>query len=821
MQTGLVAPPGAAILHTDVSQTEILPGIRSLGITAQHIVYDRQRNFIYASVPGLVSGDLGNSIVAIVPDTGEIAFSVFCGSEPTKLALSADGKYLYVGLIGLNAIHRINLITRTADATFYLPTGKFPRDLVVQPRDANVVAVSMYLKGVIPSYAGVAILDNGVLRPQTTSAFGISDVIRFGESSSVLYGLNNETTEWGVRKLLVSATGVKETSALTHVLQLSGGPGIASMEYAAGRLFLTSGLVLNAGDWSSMGGYPASGPVLPDSARDRVYFLTRPDSANVTLQAYVLSDGSFAEEIRIPTVGQPFYPTRWGQTGLAFLTTNHELILSAGYLVPPSLAPPPSPVLTGLAPSSIGSGAGETIVTLTGFSFTPESVVRIAGREVETIFGGDSELMAIVPASDLLTPGGLTVEVVNTGPIPTTSGSMPLLIAPGIQPAARSIVPAVAYPGTEFTATIAGQNLAGASRISFSDIGVTAVVNTASDSLLSVTIQIDQRARIGTYTFKIDANTGTSPEFSGLIVRVGERVGAVPIIHPSNSTDFGMALSNPTNTEAVTTLIARDYNGNIITGTGITNPSRVIVPPSAQIALRADELFGAGMSGRNGWIEILSTSTALQGMFLVFDAQLTYADGAAIQTSGSRQILFPNVRISQGTSTFLSYVNTGDADLDSVDIHFFDSQQERRFRVRIPARSGFAGPASALLPGVSEFTGYTVIEDASNNPTNVLTGFETYKNQGDIAALNAFPDSASLRTGYLAHFVSQGGFSSRIVLINYSSSSQTVRITASGLERDGRALNPTTVERSLPMFARLEESVDQMFGLSEGPLISG
>src|SRR5206468_4690953 len=50
---------------------------------------------------------------------------------------------------------------------------------------------------------------------------------------------------------------------------------------------------------------------------------------------------------------------------------------------------------------------------------------------------------------------------------------------------------------------------------------------------------------------------------------------------------------------------------------------------------------------------------------------------------------------------------------------------------------------------------------------------------------------------------------------------QALHVTAQGLEVNGSAQTPVTVERTLPAHGRLEERADQMFGLSGDALITG
>src|SRR5207253_3104057 len=107
---------------------------------------DPNTQLIYASVPGR-AGDIGNSITIIDPVSGEVGPSIFIGSEPNKLALSDDGKYLYVGLDGAAAVRRFEIATRTPGLQFALGSDSFfgpyqVDDLAVLPGQPGSVAVS-------------------------------------------------------------------------------------------------------------------------------------------------------------------------------------------------------------------------------------------------------------------------------------------------------------------------------------------------------------------------------------------------------------------------------------------------------------------------------------------------------------------------------------------------------------------------------------------------------------------------------------------------------------------------------------------------------
>ncbi len=301
----------------------------------------------------------------------------------------------------------------------------------------------------------------------------------------------------------------------------------------------------------------------------------------------------------------------------------------------------------------------------------------------------------------------------------------------------------------------------------------------------------------------------------------------MPVLQATDSADVGIALSNPTLSSVTVTLTARDYTGAMISGTDIKNPATLTVPGSGQKALRAVEIFGTGVTGKIGWVQLDSSSVALKGFFLVFDKNLTFIDGAELQTTQSTRIIFPKVSGSADTPTTITFVNAGATDLAIAAVTFFDNNGRQVVRKHLPikARTGFSGPVTNLLPEATGQEGYVVVDSSGvpfSAPAQSLVGFETYKNKLDVAALNAVPDSVQARIGYLPHLASQAGYTTRLALVNYSNTEQVVRITADGLEANGTSIGPAvTVEKRIPAYGRLEQTADSLFSLTGNALITG
>ncbi|MDQ3920050.1 MAG: hypothetical protein M3348_16415, partial [Acidobacteriota bacterium] len=159
--------------------------VRLLPLPASDVIYNAADKTLYASVPSS-AGASGNSVAPVNPVTGEVGTPVFVGSEPNRLAMSDDGRTLYVSLDGAFSVRRFDTQTRTAGQQF--PLGieliyglRSLSDLAVAPGDPNVLAIALQ--------RGVAIFENGQQRPAwNNDGLSTSSYIAFSNSESKLYG---------------------------------------------------------------------------------------------------------------------------------------------------------------------------------------------------------------------------------------------------------------------------------------------------------------------------------------------------------------------------------------------------------------------------------------------------------------------------------------------------------------------------------------------------------------------------------------------------------------------------------------------------------
>lgn len=303
--------------------------VHTVNVTTNDLVYDANTNKIYASVPS-ANGSNGNSIGVINPTTYLLENTIFIGSEPTVLAISDNGQYIYSGFSGTSTVRRFDVTTQTAGIQFSLGSDSFTgsyyaEDIEVMPGEPTTIAISRKNNGFSPRHEGVAIYDNNIMRPTTTPDHTGSNRIEFTSSNSLL-GYNNESTEYGIRRLSVNSGGVSNVSVTGNVLSNFNLDFIYKNNY----MYATDGKVVDVTTAPFVSGQftNVSGPVVYDTYYNRVCFASYDWSGNITFKrfnpnTYLLFDSlpisqAFGTVKSLITCGNGCY---------AFNTTDNKVII--------------------------------------------------------------------------------------------------------------------------------------------------------------------------------------------------------------------------------------------------------------------------------------------------------------------------------------------------------------------------------------------------------------------------------------------------------------------------------------------------------------
>lgn len=329
----------AAIPSLSVASATGVPFTVYLRIPNNDIVYRANDGLLYASIPAAAGAEVGNSIVAIDPDTGAIAHSILLGSEPNKLALSSDGNQLYVSQDSAHGYRQVDLSSGAVSSLYPLldssdtdaDDGAAVTSMAVMPGQPNTVAI--YSSGY-----GTAVYDAGTPRPNISSMLFAGDVLSgalaFSPDGNTLYAAGR----WGLFSLVVDPLGF---TGYQYLYPLSLEP--ERLQYDGGRLYQSNGVVydLSAGRWlgpfRAAGSASVTGPLVSDAEQMRAFGFADnlvPTSIQkfdeITLDAIGSLDIAGVDILTYPYV--PQHLLRWGKDGLAFRTSSQIFSLKGVFV---------------------------------------------------------------------------------------------------------------------------------------------------------------------------------------------------------------------------------------------------------------------------------------------------------------------------------------------------------------------------------------------------------------------------------------------------------------------------------------------------------
>ena len=410
-----------------------------LNVGASHILYDPYSRKIMASVGTGTSSVAGNSIVAITPDNASIGTAVpIGGTPPTRLALTSDGQILYALLPSstTGSIARFNMLTQQPDFTVsgFQATGyELGLDgIAAQPGTENTIAVD---EG---QYIGMSIFDfdpaskTAARRGVATGIYQGGPCIVFPNASSLFltggstlntYSVTSNGLVNGSYPYYVSSNLQNfGCSKLDGGILYAGPGGVANANvYPAVQLGTFEGLMgivngITIGAWA------------PDTSLGLSFYLT--DANPNDFSGIFDSITAFSNQTFMPTATIPLPVTtiegttsvtgvdvvRWGQDGVAILSSGGRVYLIRGAAIVPQLLNVNSAaVITASSLTSTIHGTGNLSLTLTGSNFVPGVAVLWNGSCRTTTIVDSTHVSVAIPASDFAQAGTAMITAVNPG----------------------------------------------------------------------------------------------------------------------------------------------------------------------------------------------------------------------------------------------------------------------------------------------------------------------------------------------------------------------------------------------------------------------
>jgi hypothetical protein len=478
-----------------VSNVAVLTTFHVVNLNATKIVYEPISKLLYAAIPA-TSATNPNTVISIDPVTGTLGTPIPVLTNPTQLALSDDGHYLYVAFqdnYGASqnynpngaVLQRIDLTAGAVDRTFTLPNSSSGiMDMHVVPGSPLLLVVSLAIDA-SPSENGVALFNDAGLVQYIANSYPANyslDNFIFTSDPTTYYGYPFSSNANFFNTASVSASGI------TPVLQ--GDPSCC--EQTTGSALATDGTLLytNSGEvWDPkarklLGSYNSNlfyeAAVTADSVAKRTFILDNgsigvgPPYGGLQILSYDPSTFSLAGVLSFGLNSAPEVNEllRWGTDGFAFRSNEtyptdsatDPVFTSQIILVRSSLATPSAGGLvtvTSLSPNSIAAGSPTFTLTVNGSGFAWDAIVLWNGTALPTSFVSPTQLTAAIPAADLVASGAAQVSVSSGG---TVSTGLPFTIAgPAVVTLSTKTItfPAQTVAMASSTQTVTVQNTGG------------------------------------------------------------------------------------------------------------------------------------------------------------------------------------------------------------------------------------------------------------------------------------------------------------------------------------------------------------------------
>lgn len=278
------------------------------------------------------SGNLTRGYLSAVdPVTGRTTDSVFVDQEPGRMAMTDDGKYLFMQARSLDSqqlVKKVQISPLAVLSQFAVPGGVM--DIAVAPGSSTSVAVAR-------TNGRITIYDDGVARPV---ADGVGYSLTFADAARVFGYLDFSPAS--ITANLLASDGIRATTSVRGFFT-----GINTyLEHHAGRLYLSSGYAFDIEEMNRVLGYIGRTPtdwdiksgdaLAVDHRRGRAY-----EIHNGTLTAWDLNSFKPIGSVKaapapknLPSVMFLSRAVRWGTDGLAFNDNDYVHIFRSPLIVP-------------------------------------------------------------------------------------------------------------------------------------------------------------------------------------------------------------------------------------------------------------------------------------------------------------------------------------------------------------------------------------------------------------------------------------------------------------------------------------------------------
>ena len=369
-------------------------------IQVQHEVFDPNAQLIYATI-AQSSKTYANSVVAVDPVQMKIVKTIYTGSNPDQIAVSDNGKLLYVGLDASSAVIQITLPDDIVNFSLTLPipsaiglpvTAVQASALAVVPGSPHTWLVASCAVNFGPCGLAVTVYDDATARPtQVIANPQLSvDKLIFVSDPSLVYSTEYNQSPADTSSYKIATDGIRRTATSNFS---SSGTGGGPLTTDGTYIYVSNGQVIDPTTLSVTSHYTQGGSALHlDKASGRLLF-AGPSSisglGNLTVTAADIASKNTLGKITLleqPSAGSI---ERFSTNGI-FLSTPIKLVFLRSGITGTSATPPPpvtlSPTVLSFSSQQQGTSSTAQTVTLTNTGATPLTIsaISITGDYAQT-----------------------------------------------------------------------------------------------------------------------------------------------------------------------------------------------------------------------------------------------------------------------------------------------------------------------------------------------------------------------------------------------------------------------------------------------------
>ena len=306
-------------------------GVRRLRFNANNLVWDSTRRVFWATVSDDEPLPFSRSVVAVDPTSGRlfnpIPINAVAGMD--AIALSANGRFLYVGLRGTAEVLRLNLDANPVEMLRIPLMPIYPGAANIQAYDLEVLDGDGTSVLVTESSERSATVYDGSI-PRPGRLYGVCRQIARTGTPGTYINYGDDSSNFSVSRLAVDASGVRWVGEFHNLF----GGFFTKIRGGTGALLGSDGTLVDDVTFALRARLGFTGEPCVDGAAGRVYL-----SDGVSLRAFESATGAAAGSLALPAVAAAsgYYGSalaRWGLDGFALLSSRQIRIGRWSSLLP-------------------------------------------------------------------------------------------------------------------------------------------------------------------------------------------------------------------------------------------------------------------------------------------------------------------------------------------------------------------------------------------------------------------------------------------------------------------------------------------------------